>query len=135
MRHARPFTLLLILATALLTGCGGNQITADEVPLEPPALSLPDNPDAAPGAGGGSGDVADADADADATPTPEADAAGTTSGGTSSGGTAPGSTGGTTPPPAATPTPAATQAPAEDTGGAQADEGLDQFCADNPGAC
>lgn len=134
MRPARPFTLVLILAAALLTGCGGNQITADEVPVEPPTLSLPDNPDAAPGAGGGAADQ-DADADADETPTPEADAGGTTGGGATSGGTPSSGAGGTTPPPAATPTPAATQAPAEDTGGAQADEGLDQFCADNPGAC
>jgi hypothetical protein len=136
MRFARRSPLLLILLAALLAGCGGNQIAADEVPVDPPVLTIPTDADAAPGATtADSNDAeqtdkdADADADADATPTAEP---GTGGAATSSGGS--GSTGGTAATPA--PTAAATAtAPPEDTGGATADEGLDQFCADNPGAC
>jgi hypothetical protein len=134
MRFARRSSLLLILLSALLAGCGGNQIAADEVPVDPPVLTIPSDPDAAPGAttaGTDDADKTDQDADADATPTAEPG----TSGSTSSGGTtSSGSTGGTAATPAPTAAATATAAP-EDTGGATADEGLDQFCADNPGAC
>jgi hypothetical protein len=129
MRFVRRTPLLLLVLSALLAGCGGNQIAADEVPVEPPVLTIPTDAEAAPGAAAATEDdtsSGDEDADADATPTPTADA------GTSGAGTTGGTTGGTAP--AATPTPAATTAP-NNTGGAQADEGLDQFCADNPGAC
>ena len=131
MRFARRAPLLLIVLASVLAGCGGNQIAADEVPVDPPVLTIPVDADAAPGAA----TAADADADADADAYADADATETATaepgtGGTTSSGTTGGTTGGT----AATPTPTAT-APPENTGGAQADEGLDQFCADNPGAC
>ena len=139
MRFARRSTLLLIVLAALLAGCGGNQIAADEVPVEPPTLTIPSDENAAPGATSADADDQqedeDADADADATATATAEP-GTTTGGTTGGttgattGAAAGTTGGGT---SAEPT--ATAAPPEDTGGAAADEGLDQFCADNPGAC
>ena len=130
MRFARLSSLLILLLAALLSGCGGNQITAEEVPVDPPTLTIPSNPDAAPGASTADADDDNAEDDADgdeADATPTADPA--TSGGTSSG-----TTGGSAATPAPTAEPTATAAP-EDTGGATADEGLDQFCADNPGAC
>jgi hypothetical protein len=131
MRFVRPATLISLLAAGLLTGCGGNQIAADEVPVDPPVLTVPADADAAPGKA----------ADADATATPGADATATPdSSGTSSGttgATAPSASGGTggTASGGAAATPAPTQAPAETGGAGATDEGLDQFCADNPGAC
>ena len=133
MRSARRSPLLLIVLAALLAGCGGNQIAADEVPVDPPVLTIPTDADAAPGATSAADededtDSADEDADGDATATPTAEpGTGGSAGGTTGGGTG----GGTSAAPEATPT--ATAAP--NTGGAEADEGLDQFCADNPGAC
>ena len=132
MRFARRSSLLIIVLASLLAGCGGNQIAADEVPVDPPVLTIPTDEDAAPGATSADTDDTsedDGDADADATTTPEPTAEPGTGGAPAGGGTTPGGTGGTAP------TPTATAAPPEDTGGAQADEGLDQFCADNPGAC
>ena len=130
----RPALLALLLALALLAaGCGGAEVAYQEVKLPPPTLTVPDEGDAP---------AADDDPDADETPTPtptpaDGTAGGTTggttpgtTGGTTGGATTPGTTGGTS-----TPAPQATQAPSQDTGGATADEGLDQFCADNPGAC
>ena len=134
MRFARLSPLLIILLAALLAGCGGNQIAADEVPVDPPVLTIPSNPDAAPGATTADSDDENAEEDADgdeadATPTADPAASGGTSAGSGSG-----ATGGSAATPAPTAEPTATAAP-EDTGGATADEGLDQFCADNPGAC
>jgi hypothetical protein len=145
MRLARRTPLLLVVLAALLAGCGGNQIAADEVPVDPPVLTIPTDEDAAPGAATADADAdenatdeettdEDADADADAAATAEpgtGGAAPTAEPGTGGGTTGGGTTGGAQ----AQPTAAPTQAPPADTGGAQADEGLDQFCADNPGAC
>ena len=136
MRFARLPSLLILLLAALLAGCGADRISAEQVKVDPPTLTIPSDPEAAPGAttadSDDESDEDDADGDeTDATPT--ADPA--TSGGTSSGATTPGTTGGSAPTAAPTAEPTATAAPPEDTGGATADEGLDQFCADNPGAC
>ena len=136
MRFARRSSLALILLAALLTGCGGDRIAAEEVPGDAPVLTIPTDADAAPGASTADTDdeTANEDADGDeADATPTADPA--TGGGTSSGTTGGSSTGGTAPTAAPTAAATATAAPPEDTGGATADEGLDQFCADNPGAC
>ena len=135
MGRMRPHHLiaLIVLLAFAAAGCGGNQISADEVSANPPVLPLPEGGTTASSslrenAGNDDADEgdedADADPDADATATPTAEAGA-----------------GTPAPPAATATPAPTTggaAPQQDpeaTGGAQADEGLDQFCADNPGAC
>lgn len=111
-----------VIAALALSGCGGEQLEADEVPGAPAALTLP--PDE-----GLPTPAADADGDADATPTPTptADASA-------------GTTGGTTAAPAVTPAAPATgttttQAPTSTTGGAGADGNFEDFCAQNPGAC
>jgi hypothetical protein len=135
MRFARLSSLLIILFAALVTGCGGNQIAADEVTVDPPTLTIPSDPESAPGATTADADDENAEEDADGdepeeTPTPDPATGGTTPGTTGTGGT-----GGSAATPAPTPEATATAAPPEDTGGATADEGLDQFCADNPGAC
>lgn len=128
MGRTRPLLFSLIAVLLLgASGCGGNQISADEVTSDPPALELPEGGTTASTQlqeDAGSDDEDEPDEDATPTPTPTA-------------------SGGTAPAPAATPTPAPAtggtqpqqQAAPEDTGGATADEGLDQFCADNPGAC
>jgi hypothetical protein len=136
MRFARRAPLLLVALAALLAGCGGNQIAADEVTVDPPVLTIPTDEGAAPSAAV-TGKDADADktdeesTDADAEATAAATAEPGTGGGTAA---TPAPSGGGTGGAQAEATAAPTQAPAE-TGGAQADEGLDQFCADNPGAC
>ena len=136
MRFARLPSLLLILFAALLAGCGGDRLAAEEVTVDPPTLTIPSDPEAAPGATTADADDENAEEDADgdeADATPTADPA--AGGGTSSGATTPAPSGGSAATPAPTAEPTATAAPPEDTGGATADEGLDQFCADNPGAC
>jgi hypothetical protein len=133
MRFARRAPLLLIALSALLAGCGGNQIAAEEVPGDPPVLTVPTDPDAAPGAAAsnaGDSSSTDQSGGAESTPTPDP-GSGSSSSGTTGGTTGGTTSGGTT----AAPTATATATPSQDTGGAQADEGLDQFCADNPGAC
>lgn len=131
MRFTRPATLILLLLTGLLAGCGGNQIAADEVPVDPPVLTIPADSDFAPGKAASADPSTSTSASASATPTPTT-AAGTTSSGTSSGTS--GTTGGTSTGGAAA-TPAATATPGNTGGAGTTDEGLDQFCADNPGAC
>ena len=133
MRFARLSSLLIILLAVVLSGCGGDQISAEEVRVDPPVLTIPSDPDAAPGATTADTDDENAEEDADADEEEAAATAEPGTGGAASGTTSPGGTGGTAPTPA--PTAAATATPSQNTGGATADEGLDQFCADNPGAC
>jgi type II secretory pathway pseudopilin PulG len=124
-------TIIAVLPFAA-AGCGGDQIAADEVTVEPPTLTIPKDTKLT------TTTRADADADATPTPTETADAATGTSGTTapSTGGTS-----GTTAPPAGGTTGGTTgggtttTAPPADTGGASADQDFDKFCANNPGAC
>ena len=132
---ARTALIPLLLCAALLAGCGGGEVAYDEVKLPPPTLTVPKDST-------GSSTSARADETPTPSPTPTgtpgassgttggATAGGTTSGGTTSGGATSGGattgTGGAT---------TQTQTQPQDTGGASPDEGLDQFCADNPGAC
>ena len=128
---ARKALIPLLFAAALFaTGCGGGAVAYEEVDLPPATITVPSD----------TGTTASADADATATPTTTPTATPDASGGTTSGGTtedsgaaaptqaeeAPQDTGGATTP---------TEEAPQDTGGASPDEGLDQFCADNPGAC
>jgi hypothetical protein len=126
-RKALP--LFMIVAIPFLAGCGGGDVAYEEVKLPPPALTIPKDT-------GTSTTSASSTATPTPTATPTATAGGTSSSGTSSGTTSSGttgSTGGT----AGTTGGAGTQTTTQpqDTGGATADQGLDQFCADNPGAC
>jgi hypothetical protein len=138
MRRARPVLIALCAVAALtVAGCGGPDIAYREVTSPPPTLPVPRDADT----------LASPSASATPTVTPTATAAsGTTSSGTTSTGAT--STGGTAPAPAATTAPSTgtggttggtgttqQQPSGQDTGGATADQGLDQFCADNPGAC
>jgi hypothetical protein len=125
----------VLLAALFAAGCGGTQVKADDLPARPVVLALPHDTQLAPGAGSAS---TTASPDASATPTPTPTAAAGTGTGTSSG-TSSSGTGGTTSTPATGGT-QSQQAPAQQqtqpsTGGANADQGLDQFCQDNPGAC
>ena len=132
---------LLLVAAALIAGCGGSEVAPDEVPGGPVSLTVPEDQQL-----GGGNDSADSAQDSDATANDGTtdDAASTdgtttdpsattddTSGGTAApapatgGGTAAPDTGTTTPP---TDDPAA----APDTGGTG---GTSEFCEQNAGAC
>jgi hypothetical protein len=135
---ARTALIPFLLTAALLAGCGGSDVAYNEVDLPPQTITVPKD----------SGSSGSSSASASETPTPTPTptvtpgaSSGTSSGGTSSGGTtSPGTTsggttsGGTTTGTGGAGTQTQTQ-PSQDTGGASPDQGLDQFCADNPGAC
>jgi hypothetical protein len=136
MRRAR--LILLTLLAAVLAGCGGNEITADEVPVSPPTITIPESRDAGPdsAARNNADENADADATATATPDDSSAATGGTASGEVAGGTTDTGTAGTEDTGGATDqTQTQEQAPPETGGAGATDEGLDQFCADNPGAC
>ena len=131
MRRALP-ALLAIAGLSVFAGCGGSEVDYTEVSSPPAAYAIPAD-------AGGAVATRTATPSTSATPTPTA-AAGTTSSGAPAATTAPstgtstgtsGTTGGTTGGAA----PTATSTPAQNTGGASPDQGLDQFCKDNPGAC
>jgi hypothetical protein len=122
--------LLIPLSAVLvaIAGCGGSEVAYEEVDVPPPTLTIPKDT----GSSAGPSASATPTTTPTATPTASSGTSGTTggatSGGTTSGGTTSGgATGGTTP--------SQTQTTPQDTGGASPDQGLDQFCADNPGAC
>lgn len=128
----RSASLVALLALAVVVaGCGGSQLDAHEVPGPPPTIALPGGD--AQTAGAADAD-ADAETDEDAGADADADAGATDAGGAAA--APPSDTGAAAPPTSepAAPESAPQQDPAE-TGGADADAGLDQFCADNPGAC
>jgi hypothetical protein len=149
MSAARTATSLLISAVLALgaAGCGGSEVSYEEVPGAPASVPIPNDNSSLDGGG-----AADADADADATPTPTPDPetgavppedqSGDTGANTAAPtdtGTAP-DTGGTD----AAPTESGgTTAPAEPDGpdsdaappeGSEAQQ-FEDFCAENPGAC
>jgi hypothetical protein len=141
-----------LLAVVLLAGCGGSDIAYAPVESPPETLPIPDGTtptDTSTAAADDNGNVTTGKT----TPTPEP-VTSTDTGAT----TLPEDTTGTDTttvpetPPATAPAPAAPEdtttddatggaappaapTPENGTGGATADEGLDQFCADNPGAC
>jgi hypothetical protein len=133
--------LLLAVLPIAAAGCGGSEVSADEVPGPPPALTVPTDEDLGGGGGGGgdggdggdetadAGNATDEDADADAqtddttdgTVAPEATAAppaDDTTGGTATPETAPEDTATNDTPPA----------------GAEAEQ-FESFCEQNAGAC
>jgi hypothetical protein len=128
MSRFRPFLLVLLLVAGLApvaAGCGSSSVASEEVPGDPPVLTIPrekgaDDPLA------DTGNAADQTADGDATPTPtptSTPAAGTgttTNGGTQAPATAP-----------ATDGPGNDQAPAAGT----APDKFEEFCQQNEGAC
>jgi hypothetical protein len=134
MPARKALTPVLLAAALFAAGCGGSEVAYEEVDLPPATITVPKDT--------GSSSSADASKTPEPTPTPTvtpdasggtgtgAATGGTTAGGTTSGGT---TAGGTTEDTGGAPT--QTQTQPEDTGGASPDEGLDQFCADNPGAC
>ena len=132
MRRLRPAVLLVLsLLSIVIAGCGGGEVEYEQVTAKPPVIPIPDG--SATGDLSAGEDAGGEDANAEKTPTPTP--------------TATGGTGATAAPPAATaapPTDTGGAAPEEeqpaqeqpeDTGGAQADDQFDPFCADNPGAC
>jgi hypothetical protein len=138
--------LSTLLALVLLAGCGGGDVAFTEVQSDPPTLPIPEDKgtaaaDTSAGPTGTDGvtttktdDSATSTGGSTTATTPSTSTGATTapstttntttapSTGTSTGGTTPSTGGGTTP-------------PSSSTGGANAGAGLDQFCADNPGAC
>jgi hypothetical protein len=133
-------SLVAVLVAALaVAGCGGQKVTADEVPGAPVALQIPEvtkgGSDILAGKSSSSTsttsqssqDSADADAEATPTATPAAGANTGTSGTTQSG-----STGGTT-----GTTQQQTQQQGNGTNGQSQGGGntFDDFCKNNPGAC
>jgi hypothetical protein len=128
----------VLVATVALAGCGGQKVTADEVPGAPVALQIPEvtkgGSDALAGKSSTSSSNSQssqdsADAEATATPTPTASGQSGTSG--TSGTTQSGSTGGTS---------GTTQQQSQQgngTNGQSQGSGntFDDFCKNNPGAC
>jgi len=133
---------LLLVAAALIAGCGGSEVAPDEVPGGPVSLTVPEDQQL----GGSGSDSADSSQDSDATANDgttddAASADGTTtdpsattddtSGGTTA--PAPATGGGTAAPDAGTTTPPTDDpAAAPDTGGTG---GTSEFCEQNAGAC
>jgi len=138
-----PRTSLIALLLAVLAfaavGCGGGEVSADEVPGPPPALTVPSDTDIGSGGGdnadGAADDAGNADED-DAANDPDATA--TPAPGSTDTGTAPpatdGTSGGTTAPEAETApedTAANDTAPPADSEAEQ----FEDFCEQNAGAC
>jgi hypothetical protein len=136
MRIPRTSLTALLLAVLALAaaGCGGSEVSADEVPGPPPALTVPS--DNAIGTGGSG--AADGSTEPGATPTPDAsatpDASGT--GASTDGATAPssGTSGGTTAPDAET-TPSDTATTDQAPAAGSAPQQFESFCEQNAGAC
>ena len=147
-----PRFVAALVALAFLAGCGGPDIAYTEVDAPPENIPIPEDV--------GPADIAEVQTDEDGnvttgkpSPTPGSTTTDPTTGTT----VAPPETTDTTTttPPETAPVPVepVPEEPADDTtggaappsapepdpsggtGGATADEGLDQFCADNPGAC
>ena len=139
-----PRTLLTVLLLAVLpiaaAGCGGSEVSADEVPGPPVALTVPSDNEIG-GGGGGSADSSNGSGNADENSNDSANSDGSATTDDTSGGT-------TTPQATATPAPATgggTAAP--DTGttddtatndtppaGSEAEQ-FESFCEQNAGAC
>ena len=138
--------VLALLAGVLLSvgiaACGGEKVSADEVTLPPPELTIPESADPTPSRGGRTTTGGSSTTDTTSTSTTD-----TTTGAEGGAGDAtptpsPSGTGGSAAPaePTATPTPAAQ--PQEDSStsdtappagsGAQK---FEEFCQQNPGAC
>ena len=133
MRSLAPL-IAVLLALALLAGCGGDEELAPQVPGPPAGVTIPDagvspSGDAAADESGGTTDDSTGSTDEqapDATAAPE----GTGDTGTT---TEPDASGGTTAPEADT----QTDGPTNDTAppeGSNAQQ-FEDFCAQNPGAC
>jgi hypothetical protein len=122
--------LALVAALAAVAGCGGQKVSADEVPGAPVALTVPEvTKGGSSQLAGNSSSSSSSSASADATATPDGTATSTTtpSGGTGttqSGGTTTGTTGGTQ---------QTQQNNAQSQNGGQ--QPFDDFCKNNPGAC
>jgi cell division septation protein DedD len=125
MRLAHPrLAVPIAMLTLALAGCGGATVTVEEVPGDPPQLTIPgDGAALAPAATASPTATPTATVDANTaavTPTPDAGAAATpTPEGTTGGGTTAPDTGA----PAPTPSPGSS------------DDEFEAFCAENPGAC
>jgi hypothetical protein len=126
MSRLRPFLLSLILVAGLVpvaAGCGSGDVASEEVPGDPPVLSIPrerGSEDALADTGNASDQTANGDATPTPTPTSESGAAAPADGETQ----------------AATPTPQVDgpgndQAPAAGT----APDKFEEFCQQNDGAC
>lgn len=128
----------VLVAAFAVAGCGGQKVTADEVPGAPVALQIPEvtkgGSDALAGKSSSSSSSSQssqdsADAEATATPTPAASGSTGTSGTTQSGST--GGTSGTTQQQTQTQQGNGTNGQSQSGGG----NTFDDFCKNNPGAC
>jgi len=135
-------SLVAVLVAAIaVAGCGGQKVTADEVPGAPVALQIPEvtkgGSDALAGKSSSSSSSSQssqdsAGAEASATPTPAASGSTGTSGTTQSG-----TTGGTSGTSGTTQQQTQTQQGNGTNGQSQSGGGntFDDFCKNNPGAC
>ncbi|RKQ85030.1 hypothetical protein C8N24_6664 [Solirubrobacter pauli] len=124
-RLAASITVLALIAA----GCGGSSVAYREVPGGPPELTVPGD-----GAGFSSAATPTPTEDPDATETPDPDAEATTTPDAGTGEEATGATGTTE---GGTEAPAQEEPAPEDTA-PQAETpapGLEDYCAENPGAC
>jgi hypothetical protein len=141
-RSTRTSLMALIVAIPALAaaGCGGGQVSADEVPGPPPALTVPSDNDIG-GSGSGSSNSSSSSEDSSSGSSDGSTDSGADSG-TADSGTADGGT--TTTPPAdeggGTAAPEATAAPDTATNDQQPAPGsppeqFENFCEQNAGAC
>lgn len=134
MRLAPRIAAAITLLALVVAGCGGSSVAYREVPGGPAELKVPGNAE-----GFSSAATPTPTEDADAEETPDADAEATSTPDTSSTGEQPADDTGT----AEGTTEGGTEAPATEgdgTGGTAPQdgtppEGLEDYCAENPGAC
>jgi len=130
MRLAPRLAASITVLALLIAGCGGSSVAYREVPGGPPDLEVPGT-----GEGFSSAATPTSTADPDATETPDPDAEETATPDAGTGEEATGTTDGTAG--GATEAPAPEDTTPDDT--AQPNEtpaaGLEDYCAENPGAC
>jgi type IV secretory pathway TrbL component len=138
MSRLLPALLLVAVLAVIVSGCGGQKITADEVPGPPVALTVPEVTKGGANQLAGSSSSSSSSTSADATPTPTGtpEASTGTQSGTSGTSTTQSGTSGTTG------TQGTAQQPSQQTGGTNTGQSpsggqqpFDDFCKKNPGAC
>jgi hypothetical protein len=139
MSRLLPVVLLAAVLAVIVSGCGGQKVSAEEVPGPPVALTVPEVTKGGANQLAGTSSSSASSTSADATPTPTSTAqssTGTQSGSSGTSGTSTTTQSGTSG------TQGTTQQPSQPTGGTnngQAPAGgqqpFDSFCKNNPGAC
>jgi hypothetical protein len=144
MSRLLPALLLVAVLAVIVSGCGGQKISADEVPGPPVALTVPEVTKGGANQLAGSSSSSSSGTSADATPTPTGtpESSTGTQSGTSGTSTTQSGTSGTSGTTGTTGTQGTAQQPSQQTGGTNTGQSpsggqqpFDDFCKKNPGAC